>query len=198
MTAITQDVPNPIEAKDPRHLLVAIVVMGVAFQVGHFIEHAVQFGVWVVGHRSTPWMSGISMDIVHFIGAGLFPVPEMSADPNAFKPRQMMMGMEIAHLIGNGIFLVTIASLYCLTPIKWVRWALYVETFHLYEHIMLVLSAWFIGKPIGLSTLFGGNTFLWSQEGAVGYRVFWHFAMNLVPLSLIMFGWMQEKRLKRP
>jgi hypothetical protein len=44
-----------------------------------------------------------------------------------------------------------LASLdYCARS-KWVRWAVYIEGFHLYEHIMLTVTAYFVGHPIGLA-----------------------------------------------
>jgi hypothetical protein len=102
-----------------------------------------------------------------------------------------MLGLEVLHLIANGIFLATLGLLYYLTGNKWVRWGLYIETFHLYEHIMLTSTAFFIGKPIGLSTLFGGAG-LGSKDFAVGVRVTWHFFMNLLPMPFAMIGLMEH------
>jgi hypothetical protein len=59
---------------------------------------------------------------------------------------------------------------------------------------MLTVSAYFIGKPIGLSTLFGGAGMIGSREFAVGYRVSWHFAMNLLPMPFAMIGMMEHMR----
>jgi hypothetical protein len=56
------------------------------------------------------------------------------------------------------------------------------------------LTAYFVGKPIGLSTLFGGSSVIGSREFAVGYRVTWHFAMNLLPMPFAMIGLMQHMR----
>jgi len=171
-------------------MMAAVAGMGLAFQVGHFAEHAIQFGVWVLGDysqicgRDTPWMSPWVTELVRRLGLALFPA--------AAAPRQMMMGMEILHLIGNCIFLVSLACLYYCKRSKWIRWALYVEGFHFYEHLMLTFSAYFIGKPIGLSTLFGGTSVIGSTEFAVGYRVTWHFAMNLLPMPCAMIGLMES------
>ena len=93
----------------------------------------------------SPWV----MDAVGRAGAAAF--------PDAARPRQMMMGMEILHLIGNSIFLASLGCLYYCIRSRWNRWALYVEGFHLYEHLMLTATAYFLGKPVGLSTLFGGQ-----------------------------------------
>lgn len=173
--------------------LYTVVILGISFQIGHFIEHAVQFGMWVLSDRSSPWMSRVAMWLVHHIGNTVMPMPEICTDPKAFQTRQMVLGMEILHLIGNSIFLVTIASLYHLLPTKLVRLALVIESFHLGEHLMLTLSVASLGKPIGLSTLFGYSGTWLSREGSVGYRVTWHFLMNLIPSVLIMQALMQKQ-----
>lgn len=173
-------------------MMVATVAgLGLIFQIGHFAEHAFQFAVWVLGDlsnicgRNTPWMSPWANDFVQQIGAVF-----TSADAQ----RRMMLGMEVLHLIGNGIFLAGLASLYYCIRSKWVRWALYIETFHLYEHISLTATAYFIGKPIGMSTLFGAVNVIGEREFAVGCRVTWHFVMNLLPMPFAMVGLMEYLR----
>src|SRR5713101_3982008 len=59
------------------------VGLGLAFQVGHFIEHAIQLAVWISGKsqwvvsnfcgRDTPFMSAPVTKAVSAIGAYLFP-----------------------------------------------------------------------------------------------------------------------------
>lgn len=182
----------PPATLDLATVLAAIAGLGLAFQVGHFAEHAIQFGVWVLGDysyicgRDTPWMSPWVTELVLGTGTMLFPVAD--------APRRMMMGMEVLHLAGNGIFLTSLFCLYYCVRSRWIHWALYIEGFHLYEHLMLTLTAYFIGKPIGLSTLFGGSDIIGSREFAVGYRVTWHFAMNLLPMPFAMIGLMQQIR----
>lgn len=182
--------PAPQLALDLGTAIAVIAGMGLAFQVGHFAEHAIQFGVWVLGDysqlcgRDRPWMSPWVTEFVRRLGVALFPA--------AGAPRQMMMGMEIIHLIGNSIFLVSLGCLYYCKNSKWIRWAIYIEGFHLYEHLMLTATAYFVGKPIGLSTLFGGSSAIGSPEFAVGYRVTWHFAMNLLPMPFAMVGLMES------
>jgi hypothetical protein len=175
-------------------VLAAVAGLGLAFQVGHFAEHAVQFGVWILGDysnicgRDTPWMSPWLTEMVRRAGIIMFPA--------AAPSRQMMLGMEVLHLIGNGIFLTSLGCLYYCVRSKWIRWALYIESFHLYEHLMLTFTAYFVGQPIGLSTMFGGSSVIGSPEFAVGYRVTWHFAMNLLPMPFAMIGLMEHMRLQ--
>jgi hypothetical protein len=171
-----------------------VATLALLFQVGHFAEHAFQFAVWVLGDlsnicgRDTPWMSPWVTELVRQTGILLFPAID--------ETRRMMLGMEVLHLVGNGIFLVGLACLYYCVPSKWVRWALFIEAFHLYEHIMLTATAFFIGKPIGMSTLFGGVSVIGGREFAVGFRVTWHFAMNLLPLPFAMKGILERWRQK--
>ena len=117
------------------------------------------------------------------MGEYLFP----ASDPS----RQMTMGMEILHLIGNGIFLATIAGVFYFIPSRWVRYAFYIEGAHMCEHIALTLSAYYLGKPIGLSTMFGQAPIWWGKDAAVGYRVSFHFLMNLFPMPFVAFAILQ-------
>jgi len=176
------------------NVLVIVLGLGLAFQLGHFAEHAVQFVIWISGNypwvaenfcgRGMPYMSPPATEMVRWLGTHLF--------PGATPARQMMVGMELLHLIGNIIFLSTIAGVFCLFPISLVRYALYIEGAHLCEHIALTLSAYFVGKPIGLSTIFGHAQSLWGVEAAVGYRVTFHFLMNLLPMPFVMMALMHQ------
>jgi len=188
---------NPLADGSLRQLtLIAAVVatLGMLFQIGHFAEHAFQFVVWILGDlsnicgRDTAWMSPWATELVNRIGTGLFPTFD--------APRRMMLGMEVLHLIGNSIFLAALVALYYCVRSKWARWAIYIETFHLYEHIMLTVSAYYVGKPIGLSTLFGGTSVIGGREFAVGFRVTWHFVMNLLPLPFAMMAVLENWRSK--
>jgi hypothetical protein len=181
------------------HLLAVCVGLGLAFQVGHFVEHAFQFGIWVFGTyhwvaatfcgRNMPYMSPPLMRMVRFTGALLF--------PDASSSRQMMLGMELLHLMGNSLFLATIAGVCYFVPSKWVRYAFYIEAGHLCEHLTLCSTAYFIGQPLGISTLFGQSAYWFGREGAVGYRVTWHFAMNLLPMPFVMAGMMKHGGVRR-
>lgn len=173
--------------------LAVCVGLGLAFQLGHFFEHFFQLAVWLSGNypwvnstfcgRDAPYMSPPVTEAVRLMGEYLFP----ASDPS----RQMMMGMEILHLIGNGIFLATIAGVFYFIPSRWVRYAFYIEGAHMCEHIALTLSAYYLGKPIGLSTMFGQAPIWWGKDAAVGYRVSFHFLMNLFPMPFVAFAILQ-------
>ena len=171
-----------------------IAGLGLIFQIGHFLEHTFQEGIWVfdlsqICGRDKPWMSPWVTDMVEYFGLLIWPTADTA--------RRMMLSMELLHLVGNSIFLISLICLYYCIPSKWVKWAIYIETFHLYEHIMLTLSAIFVGKPIGLSTLFGGTYYFGPKEFIVGYRVSWHFVMNLLPMPFAMVGLMQYLNSRR-
>lgn len=165
-----------------------IAISGMAFQIGHFGEHAFQFIVWCLGDlsqicgRDTPWASWWVKDGIAAVGGYVV--------PGAPPARLAMIGLEVLHLIGNTIFLTALIALYLWMPSSWVKWACFIEGFHLYEHIMLTTTAIYLGKPIGLSTLFGAVGGM-EKEAAVGIRVSWHFVMNLFPMPLAMIGMME-------
>jgi hypothetical protein len=167
-----------------------VAILGLAFQIGHFAEHVFQFVVWVLGDfsnicgRDTPWMSPWVTRLVQRFGLLMFPARDAAA--------QMMLGMELLHLIANCIFLTSLVCLYCWIPSKWVRWAVYIETFHLCEHVSLTATAYFLGKPVGMSTLLGRASLIGEREFAVGFRVTWHFVMNLLPMPFAMIALMEH------
>jgi hypothetical protein len=199
MPALVIDRPSALhdqsDSSNARLIVWTIIVSGLLFQVGHFFEHAFQWVVWLLGDfseicgRDTPWVSASVAVLVDRVGA----LVARDAD----NARRFMLGMEVLHLIANGIFLTTLGLLYYATGNRWVRWGLYIETFHLYEHIMLTATAFFIGKPVGLSTLFGGAN-LGSKDFAVGVRVTWHFFMNLLPMPFAMIGLMEYLDKRHP
>lgn len=166
-----------------------VAVLGMVFQIGHFAEHAFQFFIWVFGYFTgffanicgpdRPWMSSYLMPAVEYMG--------VLVAPEGTPARQMMLGMETLHLIGNAIFLTGIGATWILMPRSaLVKWAFIIEGLHLCEHLILTVSAFVVGVPLGVSTLFGeaGSIFT-TKEMVVGYRVTWHFVLNLLPMPLV-------------
>lgn len=158
-----------------KRFLIVGAVLGTAFQAGHFVEHTVQFYHWLMIDRSYAYMSPIAMNLVHHIGSALVPHADMV--------RTHMVGMEVLHLIGNQIFLATLMAWYALRPSRLMKYALLVETFHMVEHMALVISALLLNHAYGLSTI-----------GGIGYRVSWHFVMNLIPTALMIAAMRKQKR----
>ncbi len=174
------------------------VILGLIFQVGHFAEHVTQFYMWLVRDRTAPYMSPVANSLSCFLGNAFVRGEAMCGRTQIPTNRQMMVGMEILHLIGNGIFLATIAGLYRFYRHRFVRYALYVEGFHLCEHLMLTASVVCLGYPVGFSTLFGTAGTVMAHNAMVGYRVGWHFIMNLIPSGLIMAMLMRTKERRTP
>lgn len=150
-----------------RRTLLVAAVLGTLFQIGHFAEHAVQAGQWLFVDRTQPWMSGLACVLALIFDQG------------------MARGMELLHLAGNLIFLDTLILWAYLRPDKWINRAVWVEAFHLTEHISLTATVFLYGRAVGWSTAFGFAGALFGHDGAVGYRVLWHFGMNLIPSVLL-------------
>lgn len=170
--------------------LLGVTAGALIFQVVHFFEHFAQVFVWIVGDRSKAYMTPWGMWCMEWLGRVLA--------PNQDAGRQGQIGFEMLHLIGNGIFVVGIFGLF-----KFVRrskaliWAAAIETFHLYEHVSLTISAIAIGKAIGFSTFFGLPV---DKLTLVGYRVWWHFVFNLIPsvlVAIVLWRAYREKRANR-
>lgn len=174
-----------------------IVTLGTIFQAGHFVEHLIQAFKWMFGDRTVAYMSPLAHNLTMRLGDLFY--------HSASLGRQHIMGMEILHLIGNLVFLVTICGMLYLLydrhrprilgdpTMKTMRWALGIETFHLYEHIMLVTTAHYFNIAIGASTLFGAAAAV-SLTFGVGFRVLWHFTMNAIPTYLMIRAVMNARR----
>lgn len=161
--------------------------LGLLFQVGHFAEHAWQFGAWLFGDRTKPWMSPLADWLAMRTGELVYPMPEFCTDEAAWMQGQMKRGMEVLHLIGNAIFLVGLGAAWYLTLSRTLANALAVEAFHLTEHLMLTVSVLLGGPAIGWSTMFGwAPALLGNPEWVVGYRVGWHFILNAIPSVMVM------------
>ena len=156
----------------------ALAVLGTVFQAGHFVEHAVQAGQWLFVKRSAPWMSDLACWLSVHMGA------------------TMAKGMEVLHLTGNLIFLATLFLWLVLDRSNnaWIRRAFLVEAFHLTEHISLTATIFLYGKAVGWSTLFGFAPAVFGHDGAVGFRVLWHFGMNLIPSALMLWAMLPRSR----
>jgi hypothetical protein len=167
-------------------LVLILVTLTLSFQGFHFFEHIVQLGHWIFNDRSFAYMTPWVMTWVEHLG--------MYYWPEASMKMQMHLGMELIHLIGNGIFFAGTLGLYVFVKNRASKWAIIIQGIHLYEHISLTLSAIAVGKSIGLSTFFGiaiDHYFL------VGYRVLWHFTLNLIPSVLVIIAFIRMHQNKK-
>src|SRR5882672_3891426 len=102
------DASEPGQMLNLATVLAAVAGVGLAFQVGHFAEHAVQFAVWILGDlsnicgRDTPWMSPWVTEIVRHAGTIMFPAADASRQPaHVHLPegsRAVRRRARIAHL----------------------------------------------------------------------------------------------------
>jgi hypothetical protein len=140
-------------------------------------------------HRSTGFGQALTLraGLATAAAAGLVFQVWHVVEP-AMPTRQAMPGVELLYLVASGIFLTALACLYFCVLGRWIRTALYLQSFHLGEHFLLIASGSGFGKPLGLSTLFGYADEIGGLPFAVGYRVAWHIAMNLLPMVLAVIG----------
>lgn len=148
-----------------------VAAAGIGFQVGHFVEHLAQLGYWAAHPSEAPWLTpwaAAGRDVLTFGGP-----------PTT--------GVEVLHLLGNLIFLVGVVGLWMYARgrvggSRPLRAALWLQGFHVGEHVLLT-STWLVtGSALGTSTLFG------ALDGAAlsGYRVWWHFIVNLAATILAL------------
>ena len=156
--------------------VLAAAVGGAVFQLAHAFEHFAQLGYWILHPSAQPWMTPWATVIAGGLGRVGGPAS---------------LGTELLHLIGNIVFfvgLLTLALLVRLTnpaspAARTTRITLWLQGFHVLEHIALTLTTVAYGRAIGLSTLLGlvhPGPLLWT------YRVWWHFLMNLAATALLL------------
>lgn len=167
--------------------LVASVVGVLIFQIVHSSEHVAQVVYWLFNPTAGPWMStwamGLTMSLGSVSGGGI------------------PLGMELLHLIGNGIFLAGLLLAARLPERfhndesrRWLRIATFVQVAHVAEHVLLTTSVAFGGSALGASTLFGLLTP--GTPAAVGYRVLFHLAINLVATYFAMRALLASRRVQ--
>ncbi|MQA24625.1 MAG: hypothetical protein GEU94_03965 [Micromonosporaceae bacterium] len=143
------------------------------FQVVHAVEHFAQVGYWVIHPTDAPWVTPWAAYLV----TGLSP----------YGPPGM--GVELLHLIGNLIFFFGVVFLAILVRViggsvaaaRATKLTLWVQGIHVLEHVALTLSLAMTGRAMGLSTVFGAIT----GPSLFTYRIWWHFAINLVGTILL-------------
>ncbi|WP_280432459.1 DUF6008 family protein [Nocardia brasiliensis] len=155
-----------------------VIGLGVLAQIGHFQEHVLQVGYWL-GHPNSPaWMTPWGTGLANGFG-----------QVDTSKPT---LGMEILHLAGNFQFLAGLVGVALIThraleskARKWGRMGVLMQGIHGLEHIALTVSVALGAKAIGLSTWFG---LLDPGPGLWTYRVWWHFAANVVGTTIFVLA----------
>lgn len=169
---------------DRRRPLLAAAVGGVTFQVVHFVEHLAQLGYWLGNTDEPPWLT---------------PWAEVARDGLAFwcqvfpgKGVDGLRGVEMLHLIGNLLFLAGAVALAALIDRRGVagrraiQRCIALQGFHVAEHVLLTVSVFTTGRSLGISTLFGAADP--GTDGAVAYRVLFHFTINLVATAFVVIA----------
>lgn len=176
----------PVKNSTTFMVLFLYVVLGaLVFQLFHFGEHVVQAAAWLGGYREAPYMTPVGHTLMMGLGELFYPHADML--------RQMMMGNEILHLIGNTIYAFGTLGLLWFVKNKLTIAAAVIETFHLFEHICLTVTAAWLGVPLGMSTLYGMSM---DPATLVTLRVWWHFFMNAIPTALTIIALYHVWRMK--
>lgn len=186
----------------PVRYLVGSVGAAMVLQTFHASEHLVQAGYWMLHPFAraymTPWADAASRGFSAWtsdVGGRGMPMPR---------------GMEALHLAMNLIFLSGSVAMLVLVvrsrerrPLRSCRQLTVVQGLHTIEHGLLTVTLYTGGTARGLSTFFGAIPP--TSAGAVGYRVFFHFTINMVGLFLAVraareldragvVGWMRPSR----
>jgi len=162
------------ENLDPMTRWLAVgTALALLFQYGHFLEHVIQVAAWIGGHTQSAYMTEIGMQLTHMLGQVFF--------GQEGPERMHRLGMEALHLFGNAVFFVGVWGLWHFVKSPVMRVALFVQSFHLGEHVLLTFTAYTFDTSIGFSTLFG---YPMTDFVSVAFRVWWHFLFNAIPTTL--------------
>jgi len=158
-----------------------VAAAGIGFQVVHFVEHLAQLSYWALHPAEAPWLT---------------PWAEAGRDALAVGG-DPATGTELLHLLGNVIFLVGLVALWRYARRSGereggaLRAGLWLQGVHVGEHVLLTGSWALFGRALGFSTLFGAL----SGPALAGFRVWWHFLMNLaVTVLAVVALWAFRER----
>ncbi|CAN5831567.1 hypothetical protein BH23ACT10_BH23ACT10_25030 [soil metagenome] len=154
---------------------------GLGFQVLHGAEHLLQLGYWFARPTAAPWLTpwaAFGRDLLATTTDG-----------------QPTTGAELLHLIGNAVFLAAlVAGALAVRRMPhtrgigpWLRRTLWLQGYHVVEHVSLTATWLLVGAPIGASTLFGALTPGTVAGGTT--RVWIHFVINAVATWWAILAW---------
>jgi hypothetical protein len=153
-----------------------VAVAGIAFQIVHLVEHVAQTGYWFMHPADAPWLTPWAV-----VGRDMLVVGG-----------RIVTGNELLHLLGNGIFMGALLALAWVAKshgmsadrFPHLGKAIATQGIHLAEHVLLTLTVFTIGMPLGLSTLFGFATGSWGSS----YRIWFHFIINAIATYYATMG----------
>lgn len=162
-----------------------------AFQVVHTVEHLIQAGYWIRFPNNNPWLSPWADAATR----GLAAIADSAA--------RVQTGTELLHLAGNAIFLIGLVGMFISLRDAGARgkqmwgatWALILEGIHFAEHISLTMTWYTLGKPYGISVLFGWGYDL-PPPWPPAIRIWWHFVFNLFPMIFALVALREMYRFK--
>jgi hypothetical protein len=163
---------------DHHRPLVAVAAGGLSFQLVHAAEHVVQATYWVTNPTPPPWLSPWAEAGAHALAA--------------LADGQRATGEELIHLLGNLIFLAgVIAALRLAGQLNrpgrgLLGFALWLQTVHVAEHVLLTATWFATGQPLGVTTAFGALAA--SPDTAATVRVLAHLALNVTVTVPALWG----------
>lgn len=163
---------------DRNRPLFAVAAGGLGFQVVHAAEHVVQVSYWIARPTAPPWLSPWAEVGAHGLAA--------------LADGRQATGEELLHLVGNLIFLSgVIAALRLAVRLNRsgtgrLRFALWLQTFHVAEHVLLTTTWLATGRALGITTAFGALAA--SPVTAVAVRVWAHLILNLTATVPALLG----------
>ena len=163
---------------DHNRPLVAVAAGGLGFQVVHAAEHVMQVTYWVGHPTAPPWLSPWAETGAHVLAV--------------LADGRQATGEELLHLVGNLIFLAgLVAALRLATRLNragtgLLRFALWVQTIHVAEHVLLTTTWLATGQALGVTTAFGALAA--NPVTAVAVRVWAHLMLNLAATVPALWG----------
>ncbi|MEZ6255173.1 MAG: hypothetical protein R3B92_00105 [Patescibacteria group bacterium] len=162
------------------NILYYFTLLLMVMQLGHFSEHVLQLGALLFTNLPVPYMSPLGMFLSHTFGNTFFSFIGPSV--------RYQLGMELAHLFGNFSFLLGIVLLFNFRRGANLFRAYKVQAFHVFEHILLTGTTYYLNKPYGFSTLLSispVNSYF-DLKTQLAYRIWWHFIFNVIPTVYVL------------
>jgi hypothetical protein len=143
-----------------------VVVAAFAVQTVHLIEHFAQTWYWFLHPGDAAWLTPWAVAARDLLVVG----------------NRIVTGNEFLHLIANSIFLVALLVMAWVATAHKIPVSRYphlgkaisVQSIQVAEHLLLSITVFLIGKPLGVSTLFGFATGAWGST----YGIWFHFVLN--------------------